>query len=129
MKQNIRYRISLVLSVALCLFACNEEDLVEVTNQELSSLELYTSSINTRTSLLEDGTTVVWSEDDELAVYDYETTKHCFMADNVSGSSARFLGKITAPMNWVLRRSLLTTKLWYRYLKSRLRQRALLHPI
>ena len=96
MKQNIRYRISLVLSVALCLFACNEEDLVEVTNQELSSLELYTSSTNTRTSLLEDGTTVVWNEDDELAVYDYEAAKHRFCADNVSGSSARFLGKITA---------------------------------
>ena len=96
MKQNIRNRISLVLSVALCLFACNEEDFVEGTNQELSSLELYTSSTNTRTSLLEDGTTVVWSEDDELAVYDYETTKHRFMADNVSGFSARFLGKITA---------------------------------
>lgn len=96
MKQHILYRISLALSVALCLFACNEEDFLDATNQELSSLELYISSTNTRTSLLDDGITVVWNDDDELAVYDYEATKHCFIADNVNGSSARFLGKITA---------------------------------
>ncbi len=96
MKQYLIYRISLVLTIALCLFSCNEEDFVDVTNQKLSSLELYTSLSNTRTSLLEDGTTVVWSKNDELAVYDFEATKHRFMADNVNGSSARFLGKITA---------------------------------
>lgn len=96
MKQYITCRILLIFSVALCLFACNEEDFMDTTNQELSSLELYTSSANTRTSLLDDGTTVVWNEDDKLAVYDYEATKHRFIADNVNGSSARFLGKITA---------------------------------
>ena len=96
MKQHILYRISLVLGVALCLFACNEEDFVDNITQELSSLELYTSSTNTRTSLLDDGTTVVWNAEDELAVYDYEATKHRFVADDVNGSSARFIGKITA---------------------------------
>ena len=96
MKQYITCRILLIFSVVSCLFACNEEDFMDTTNQELSSLELYTSSANTRTSLLDDGTTVVWNEDDELAVYDYEATKHRFIADNVNGSSARFLGKITA---------------------------------
>lgn len=95
MKQHILYRISLVLGVALCLFACNEEDFVDNTTQELSSLELYTSSANTRTSLLDDGTTVVWNAEDELAVYDYEAAKHRFVADDVNGSSARFIGKIT----------------------------------
>ena len=96
MREHILYRISLVLGVALCLFACNEEDFVDTTTQELSSLELYTSSVHTRTSLLDDGTTVVWSEGDELAVYDYEATKHRFVAEHIDGSSARFLGKITA---------------------------------
>ena len=96
MKQHILYRISLLLGVALCLFACNEEDFVDAATQELSSLELYTTSASTRTSLLEDGTTVVWSAEDELAVYDYEATKHRFMADAVNGASARFVGKITA---------------------------------
>ena len=96
MKQYITCRILLIFSVVSCLFACNEEDFMDTTNQELSSLELYTSSANTRTSLLDDGTTVVWNKDDELAVYDYEATKHRFIADNVNGSSARFLGKITA---------------------------------
>ena len=102
MKQHILYRISLVLGVALCLFACNEEDFVDNTSQELSSLELYTSSTSTRTSLLDDGTTVVWNAEDELAVYDYEAAKHRFIADNVSGSSARFIGKITAKKDYFL---------------------------
>lgn len=102
MKQHILYHISLVLGVALCLFACNEEDFVDNTTQELSSLELYTSSTNTRTSLLDDGTTVVWNAEDELAVYDYEAAKHRFIADNISGSSARFIGKITAKKDYFL---------------------------
>ena len=95
MKTNILYRICLCLCATLC-FACSEEYMIEDTAQELVPLQLHTSSVNTRTSLLDDGTTVVWNEDDELAVYDYEATKHRFIADNVNGSSARFLGKITA---------------------------------
>lgn len=96
MKQHILYRISLVLGVALCLFACNEEDFVDTTTRELTSLELYTSSVSTRSGLLDDGTTVIWHEDDELAVYDYEAPKHRFVAGNVNGPSAQFIGKITA---------------------------------
>ena len=96
MKKQILYRIPLVLGIAVCLFACNEEDFIEAATQELTSLELCTSSANTRTSLLDDGTTVVWSEGDELAVYDYEATKHRFVAEHIDGVSARFLGKITA---------------------------------
>lgn len=95
MKQHILYRIPLVLGVALCLFACNEEDFVDTTTRELSSLELYTSSVSTRSGLLDDGTTVIWHEDDELAVYDYEAPKHRFVAEHIDGPVARFLGKIT----------------------------------
>ena len=95
MKQHFLYRILLVWGIAFSLIACNEEDFVEATTQEFSTLELYTSSVSTRTNLLNDGTTVVWSAEDELAVYDYEATKHRFVADNVNGSSARFIGKIT----------------------------------
>ena len=95
MKQHFLYRILLVWGIAFSLIACNEEDFVEATTQEFSTLELYTSSVSTRTNLLNDGTTVVWSAEDELAVYDYEATKHRFVANNVNGSSARFIGKIT----------------------------------
>lgn len=101
MKTNILHRIYFCLCAALC-FACSEENLMDDTAQELVPLQLHTSSVTTRTSLLDDGTTVVWDDDDELAVYDYEATKHRFVADNVNGSSAHFVGKITAKKDYFL---------------------------
>ena len=95
MKHHIIYRISHILCIVLCLSACNEETCIDMTSQELSPLQFYTSSANTRTSLFDDGTTVVWSEKDELAVYDYETSKHRFVSEHIDGASALFEGKIT----------------------------------
>lgn len=95
MKHHIIYRISHILCIVLCLSACNEETFIDMTSQELSPLQFYTSSANTRTSLFDDGTTVVWSEKDELAVYDYETSKHRFVSEHIDGASALFEGKIT----------------------------------
>lgn len=50
-------------------------------------------SESTRTVL--DGTSVLWSEGDEAAVYDFKTSKHRFTSQTTDGRT-KFIGKVTA---------------------------------
>ena len=84
-----------VLAIALGLMglsACQNDDVIGVEGQD--TLEFYTSTaIDTRTSLQE-GKKVVWNEGDAVAVYDFATTKHKFVAE-INEGATRFKGKIT----------------------------------
>lgn len=95
MKYDIHYRFCLLTSALLCLASCAEDNLFDDGACGLVAMQLHTSSVATRTSLLDDGTTVVWDESDELAVYDYEASKHRFVAAHIDASTARFVGNIT----------------------------------
>ena len=95
MKYSTIYKYCLFLCVAMCVAACNEEHIIDDAAYDLLSLQLQASSATTRTNLLDDGKTVAWNVGDELAVYDYESSKHRFVANNVERAVARFDGKIT----------------------------------
>ena len=76
----------------LAIVACQNDDAFLA--EEQSSLEFYTSAeIVSRTSL-QDGKTVVWTEGDAVAVYDYIAPKTKFIAA-VEEGTARFKGNIT----------------------------------
>lgn len=89
------YKIQFILVVATFFLAsCQQEELVSAETGS-QALEIVTSTQHsTRTSLGEDGCSVVWSEGDAIAVYDFATTKHKFVA-NISDGVTRFQGKIT----------------------------------
>lgn len=82
--------------VAMSISSCSEDAIISDIVQESTSLVICASPEPTRTVLGEDGNSVLWEESDEIAVYDYVTTKHRFTIMSASGSDARFVGAITS---------------------------------
>ena len=74
------------------MVACSDTALDE-DSQDLVPMTIEALSESTRTVL--DGTSVLWSEGDEAAVYDFKTTKHRFASQTTDGRT-KFVGKVTA---------------------------------
>ena len=93
---NRIYSILFVLA-AFLLNACSDDSLNDATESQLVPLTISATTISsTRTALDEDGTTVLWQEGDQIAVYDYKTTKHNFSSSIGTDGHTKFSGKITA---------------------------------
>lgn len=80
---------------ALFVAACSDEASFSPV-AELESLTIEAETTSTRTALEVDGTTVVWQTGDEIAVYDYQSSKHNFSAQVESDGHTKFTGKVTA---------------------------------
>ena len=74
------------------MVACSDTAFDE-DSQDLVPMTIEALSESTRTVL--DGTSVLWSEGDEAAVYDFKTTKHRFTSQTTDGRT-KFVGKVTA---------------------------------
>ena len=74
------------------MVACSDTAFDE-DSQDLVPMTIEALSESTRTVL--DGTSVLWSEGDEAAVYDFKTTKHRFASQTTDGRT-KFVGKVTA---------------------------------
>lgn len=74
------------------MVACSDTAFDEE-SQNLVPMTIEALSESTRTVL--DGTSVLWSEGDEAAVYDFKTTKHRFASQTTDGRT-KFVGKVTA---------------------------------
>ena len=80
----------------LSLVACSDEDVIGFDSQSLVPMTIEALSDATRTVLSEDGTTVMWADGDEIAVYDFQTTKHQFQSSESSEGRTKFKGQVTA---------------------------------
>jgi hypothetical protein len=96
MKKGIIYKVSLFMLACLSFGACSENDVVDYEAGGLEPLVISATPVETRTLLADDGKSIVWQSDDEIAVYDYVAPKHKFALESSDRSKARFLGKITA---------------------------------
>ena len=84
--------IILLWFAASFMVACSDIAFDE-DSQDLVPMTIEALSESTRTVL--DGTSVLWSEGDEAAVYDFKTTKHRFTSQTTDGRT-KFVGKVTA---------------------------------
>lgn len=92
MQHTLKYFF--LLLAAFQFASCQNEDPL-FHNAESCSLEIVTTTEHTtRTSLLEDGKTVVWNNGDAIAVYDMVSSKRQFVAEVQEGTT-RFKGNIT----------------------------------
>ena len=96
MKKGIIYKVSLFMLACLSFGACSENDVVDYEAGGLEPLVISATPVETRTLLADDGKSIVWQSDDEIAVYDFVAPKHKFALESSDRSKARFLGKITA---------------------------------
>lgn len=96
MKKINIYKIYMLLVASLLMTACIEEKIADFEHGVLEPLVINATPKITRTALAEDGNSIVWQKDDEIAVYDFTVAKHKFAIESFDGSKARFLGKITA---------------------------------
>lgn len=77
----------------LLLSSCQNDELVSQGGE--MPLEITTSTqIETRTSLADNGKSVLWNEGDAIAVYDFATSKRKFVAE-INDNNTHFKGKIT----------------------------------
>lgn len=77
----------------LLLSSCQNDELVSQGGE--MPLEITTSTqIETRTSLADNGKSVLWNEGDAIAVYDFATSKRKFVAE-INDNKTHFKGKIT----------------------------------
>ena len=96
MKINAIYKVCLLLAACMSLAACNEENIVDYKQEALEPLTINATPKTTRTSLAEDGKSIIWQNGDEIAVYDFTVAKHKFEMESFEGNEAHFFGKITA---------------------------------
>ena len=92
---NRLYGIWFLLAL-FALTACSEESLEGGSGSEFMPLTIDALVPTTRTTLGEDGTTVQWQADDQIAVYDYQATKHAFSAQIGTDGHTKFTGQVTA---------------------------------
>ena len=78
------------------LNACSDDSLNDASESQMVPLTISATTSSTRTALDEDGTTVLWQERDQIAVYDYKTTKHIFSSTIGTDGHTKFSGQITA---------------------------------
>lgn len=102
MKTGTIYKISLIMLACMSVVACSEKDDFGYESAELVPLVINATPTTTRTTLADDGTSIHWQADDEIAVYDYKAPKHNFAIESFEKSKARFLGKITAKKDYFL---------------------------
>lgn len=77
----------------ILLSSCQNEELVSQEGE--MPLEITTSTqTETRTSLADNGKSVLWNEGDAIAVYDFATSKRKFVAE-INDNNTHFKGKIT----------------------------------
>jgi len=91
-----RLYIILFVLVTIVMSACSDDSLNDVSESQLAPLTISAETSVTRTALDEDGTTVLWQADDQIAVYDYKTTKHNFGAVVGTDGHTKFTGQVTA---------------------------------
>ena len=97
MKGSFLLFLTTILALATNLTSCGEEHIMDNNVHELSPLSFNAAPPTaTRTALDSDGNAVVWEATDEIAVYDFNTTKHKFVITQFDKSNAQFTGKITA---------------------------------
>ena len=82
-----------ILWLAAFVTAACSESVIDEEVQDMVSLTIDALPEFTRTALV--GTSVVWSEGDEVAVYDFKTSKHRFESITTDGRT-KFVGKVTA---------------------------------
>lgn len=82
-----------VLWLAAFVIASCSESVIDDEVQEMVPLTIDALPEATRTALV--GTSVVWSESDEAAVYDFKASKHRFTSMTTDGRT-KFVGKVTA---------------------------------
>ena len=87
--------LNIVISLCIVLFASCQTEELQPTPATAVSLEIVTSTEHTtRTSLHENGKSVVWTNGDAIAVYDLLSDKRQFTAQ-VDAGTTRFKGFIT----------------------------------
>ena len=82
-----------VMWLAAFVIAACSDTVLEEESQEMVPMTIEAQPEATRTAL--EGTSVVWSKGDEVAVYDFISPKHLFTSETTEGRT-RFLGQITA---------------------------------
>lgn len=102
MTYNNIYRIAVLACTILCITSCHENSIIENDIRELSPLVINATPSSTRTTLDNDGKTVVWNANDEIAVYDYSVAKHRFVIGSYNSNKAQFIGKITAKKDYFI---------------------------
>ena len=87
--------IYIIMCIAACLMtACTDTAFDDNEAHQLVPLTIEAQpEAATRTSL--EGTSVEWSEGDEVAVFDFQASKHRFTSINTDGRT-KFVGKVTA---------------------------------
>ena len=83
----------LFLWLATCLLVACSDTAFDEEGQDLVPMTIEALSAPTRTTL--DGTSVLWSEGDEVAVYDFKASKHRFASQTTDGRT-KFVGRVTA---------------------------------
>lgn len=90
---NSKIQLSVLWLAAFLMAACTDKVFEEEESPELVPMTFEALPEATRTAL--DGTSVVWSEGDEVAVYDFKASKHRFTSITTGGRT-KFVGKVTA---------------------------------
>lgn len=85
-----------MLAACISLIACSDEKIVDYEQNTLEPLVINATPRATRTTLAEDGKSILWQSGDEIAVYDFTVAKHKFEMEAFDGNKAQFFGKITA---------------------------------
>ncbi len=90
-------------ALALLLAACGNEEIIENNengNAEKVPMTFTAGTVQTRTSLAEDGHAVNWTEGDKVAIYDDRDTNE-FTATEVNGSTATLTGKAAVSYSYI----------------------------
>lgn len=85
-----------MFAACISLTACSDEKIVDYEQNTLEPLVINATPRATRTTLAEDGKSILWQSGDEIAVYDFTVAKHKFEMEAFDGNKAQFFGKITA---------------------------------
>ena len=85
-----------ILCIIMCCVACTSDSIPEVNTDEADRTDMtFLAQIaETRTALAEDGTTVIWSAGDEVAVYDHQVAKQTFTS-STENSRTQFTGQVS----------------------------------
>ena len=85
-----------ILCIIMCCVACTSDSIPEVNTDEADRTDMtFLAQIaETRTALAEDGTTVIWSAGDEVAVYDHQVAKQTFTS-STENDRTQFTGQVS----------------------------------
>ena len=89
----MKTRIFFIAALAMLASACQKELVSDAVQSGVEPVVISTGDVETKTAL--DGTSIVWSADDKIAVFDKNNVKNLFAATSVNGSKAEFTGVVT----------------------------------